>query len=119
MNEIFVASRYVRMSYNRRVLAETRMFFCLQAFMAQPIPSLLLFPLLPPHTTTSSQTEQAKHWEEVKALKDSEAMLLEECERINQVRTCCRAAVSVSILQIARSTWSCMLPYMNEPKCVT
>lgn len=32
------------------------------------------------------QTEQGKHWEEVKQLKDSESLLLEECDRLNQVR---------------------------------
>lgn len=33
-----------------------------------------------------SQAEQAKHWEEVKQLKASEAMLLEECDRLTQAR---------------------------------
>jgi hypothetical protein len=69
-------------SCNRRVLADTPISFCLQVILTQPIPSPFLSTLVAP---TTPQTEQAKHWEEVKALKDSEAMLLEECERINQV----------------------------------
>jgi chromosome segregation ATPase len=32
----------------------------------------------------SSKAENAKHWEEVKQLKDSEALLLEECDRLTQ-----------------------------------
>jgi hypothetical protein len=39
------------------------------------------------------QTEQAKHWEEVKQLKDSEAALLEECDRLTQVHVPAAAAL--------------------------
>ena len=33
----------------------------------------------------SSKTEQSKHWEDLQALKDGEAQLLEESEKLTQV----------------------------------
>lgn len=63
-----------------------RRLHCLSASSAGPsFRPLTPFSFPCYHPTPPPQTEQAKHWEEVKALKDSEAMLLEECERINQV----------------------------------